>query len=280
MITVTNLSKSYKKKKILNNINTELKGITGIIGPNGAGKTTFMKILAGVINSDHNSEINYKRMNKEKITIGYLPQNFTIYPDLSVSNVLKLLASLKEVDDLNYIEELLINLNLMKYKNIKLKNLSGGTLQRVGIAQALIDKPDFLIIDEPTAGLDLIECIRLRELLLKLSRNIDIIISSHIPEDITFICNHIIVIDNGKKRFEGSIEELIKESRAWSYEMFVEEEDILIGLNYGKIVSVDRFSDSKIKITIVRKSKINHPALREITTDFSSAYFALLNEDT
>ena len=192
MIQIRNLSKTVKKKKVLDSINADIKGITGIIGPNGAGKTTLMKIIAAVIDGDKNTEINYNNQRNEDYSIGYLPQQFDIYPDLTVINVLTLLARLKNQYDMEYLEELLSNLNLIEYKNQKMKTLSGGTLRRVGVAQALLTKPDFLIIDEPTAGLDILECIKLRTSLLNISKkNIQIVISSHIPEDITSICNHL-----------------------------------------------------------------------------------------
>lgn len=278
MIQIRNLTKTVKKKKILNNINADLKGITGIIGPNGAGKTTLMKIIAAVINGDKNTEITYNDQKSEDVKIGYLPQQFDIYPDLTVIDVLTLLAQLKSEYDIEYIEELIIQLNLVEYKNKKMKELSGGTVQRVGIAQALLEKPDYLIIDEPTTGLDIMECIKLRNSLLNISKkNIQVIISSHIPEDITSICDYLLVINKGEKIFEGKIDELAKYSDGLTYETILDRSEISSLNKIGIILNIEQLSSQdKLKI----KFLIEHPILNldfyQVDSDFLSGYISLL----
>jgi len=276
MIKINNLSKKIRRKRILNNINAELKGITGILGPNGAGKTTLMKIIASVEKGDGDTEIIYKKKNDNEVKIGFLPQNFYIYPNLTVMNVLKLLSTLQEMYDEDHLERLLNQLALTEYRNEKMKNLSGGTLQRVGIAQALLNKPDYLIIDEPTTGLDINECIKLRTTLLSISREVDIIISSHIPEDITSICNHLIVIEQGEKIFEGGLKEIIEKSNGLTYETVVHRSGISELNRIGSILKVGQLSDNKLKVRILTKTPLLDGPFKEVKPDFLSGYVSLL----
>ncbi|MED3855183.1 ATP-binding cassette domain-containing protein [Priestia megaterium] len=276
MIKINNLSKKIRRKRILNNINAELKGITGILGPNGAGKTTLMKIIASVEKGDGDTEIIYEKKNDNEVKIGFLPQNFYIYPNLTVMNVLKLLSTLQEMYDEDHLERLLNQLALTEYRNEKMKNLSGGTLQRVGIAQALLNKPDYLIIDEPTTGLDINECIKLRTTLLSISREVDIIISSHIPEDITSICNHLIVIEQGEKIFEGGLKEIIEKSNGLTYETVVHQSGISELNRIGSILKVGQLSDNKLKVRILTKTPLLDGPFKEVKPDFLSGYVSLL----
>ncbi|MCY9026600.1 ATP-binding cassette domain-containing protein [Priestia megaterium] len=276
MIKINNLSKKIRRRRVLNNINAELKGITGILGPNGAGKTTLMKIIASVEKGDGDTEIIYKKKNDNEVKIGFLPQNFYIYPNLTVMNVLKLLSTLQEMYDEDHLERLLNQLALTEYRNEKMKNLSGGTLQRVGIAQALLNKPDYLIIDEPTTGLDINECIKLRTTLLSISREVDIIISSHIPEDITSICNHLIVIEQGGKIFEGGLKEIIEKSNGLTYETVVHQSEISELNRIGSILKVGQLSDNKLKVRIVTKTPLLDGPFKEVKPDFLSGYVSLL----
>lgn len=276
MIKIENLTKTIRKKKVLDDINAELKGITGIIGPNGAGKTTLMKIIAAVSHGDRNTRISYEGKDVTEVKIGYLPQNFNLYPNLTVFNVLQLLSSLKNSYDEEYILELLTHLNLKDYKEEKMKNLSGGTLQRVGIAQALLNKPNYLIIDEPTTGLDIVECIRLRDSLLNISKNVEIIISSHIPEDITFICNHLLVINKGKKIFEGNLESMINDSEYTTYEGIVEKSRLAETNKLGHIVSYEKYDDKRVKVRLITKQLISSIDFYEVVPDFLSGYVGLL----
>ncbi|MER2006393.1 MAG: ATP-binding cassette domain-containing protein [Psychrobacillus sp.] len=277
MIQIRNLNKTIKRKKVLNNIDIDIKGITGIIGPNGAGKTTLMKIIAKVIEGEKNTSINYNSQHSSEVKIGYLPQHFDIYPNLTVMNVLILLSQLKNQFNIEYIEELLTLLNLNEFRNIKMKKLSGGTLRRVGIAQALLNKPDYLIIDEPTVGLDILECINLRNSLLNISKkNINIIISSHIPEDITSICDYLVVINKGEKKFEGNIDALIAHSSDLVYETIVDKTNIKAVDNVGIILNVEHLSNERAKIRILSKYPIIDPAYKKVTPDFISGYITLL----
>lgn len=278
MITVRNLSKTVRGKKILEDLNLDIKGITGIIGPNGAGKSTLMRILASVDQADQGSEITFSD-SAASGSIGYLPQDFSVYPNLTVFEVLKLLASLKGNVDTDHTNELLDSLHLTVHKNKKIKELSGGTRRRVGIAQALLNKPHYLIIDEPSAGLDILECLNLRNILLRVSERTHIIISSHLAEDIEFICDHIIIIDEGKKKFEGSLDEMKKNIQYHTYEALIEQKNLSSLDEIGEIIKVEKRSQGIIKVQFVTDKKVNHENFRLIDTGFVAGYVSLLKSE-
>lgn len=247
VIKVKNLSRTIKGSKILNNINLEMEGIIGIIGPNGAGKSTLMKIIAGVEIGDSGYSITFNDMERSGVSIGYLPQEFSIFPNLTVWDSLKVLVILKG-GDINEIEELMNIMNLQDYKEKKMKQLSAGVYRRVGIAQALIDNPEYLIIDEPTAGLDIIECIKLRKILLEISSRVHIIISSHLPDDIELICNHIVVINEGEMKFEGPLNEMIQLSDGQIFSTIAEWQNQLFHEKLNDVIKVKRISKNKIEV--------------------------------
>ncbi|MCM3315283.1 ATP-binding cassette domain-containing protein [Rummeliibacillus stabekisii] len=278
MIKISNLSKTIRRKVILDNINAELSGITGIIGPNGAGKTTLMEIIASVQKADSKSIITYNNNNR-KVKIGYLPQNFNIYPNLTVIQVIELIASLKKSYHKVYIEQLIDQMNLELYRDVKLKKLSGGTLQRVGIVQALLNKPDYLIIDEPTTGLDIIEAIKLRESLLSLKDEVEIIISSHIPEDIASICDNLLVIKEGKKIYDGDINQLISKTSNTTYEGIINRSELNSANSMGRLVRVEPLDSNQVKVRLVTNNPFNNNCFNSVEADFLSGYINLLEGD-
>ncbi|HVU69283.1 MAG TPA: ABC transporter ATP-binding protein [Ktedonobacteraceae bacterium] len=199
-------------------------GMYGLLGPNGAGKTTLMRILAGILRPtsgtiqvgeyDGNSErgrIAIKRV------LGYLPQDLGVYPDLSAREFLAYIAILKGIDERRVrqkrVEELLELVSLSDVAGRKLKTFSGGMKRRIGIAQALLNDPRLLIVDEPTAGLDPEERIRFRNLLSDLGGDRVILLSTHIVEDIAQTCRRLAIMNKGRIIFQGSTEELTNEAR-------------------------------------------------------------------
>lgn len=274
LITIRNLSKTVGKKAILKDIQADLKGVTGIIGPNGAGKTSLLNILAGVTSHDKGAEIDFHAGRDMEGRIGFLPQNFNAYPNLTVLEVLRLLASIKGVDDDSYIMELVEVMNLYGYRNQKMKHLSGGTVQRVGIAQSLLSRPDYLIIDEPTTGLDVLECTKLRSILLTISDRVQIIISSHNPEDIAFLCNHLLVLKEGVKLFEGSMEDLKRKSAGMVFEKTVEGGN-LSDVD-GTILSFKSLSESRMQIRFISQTPVVDNGASPSFSDFISGYVAVL----
>ena len=213
VIQISKLTKYYGKKKVLDELSVDIEsGIFGFLGPNGAGKTTLMRCIVGLL--EYEGDIYYKGEdlnNTKGLNIGYLPQNFSLFHNLTVKEALEYVFILKNAkgNQNEIIEKILVDVNLEKEKNKKIKNLSGGMLRRVGIAQALIGDPDLLIVDEPTAGLDPKERVRFRNLLQKLATDVDIIISSHIVEDIEILCDSIAFFNQGSIILKGDTGKLI-----------------------------------------------------------------------
>lgn len=206
ILEIKNISKKIGKKQILNDITFEIKEgeIFGFVGPNGAGKTTLIKTILGLYKQDkgqvtiggHNLEKDFeKAMSK----IGAIIENPEMYDYLSGKNNLKIYAKISNINDENYINQVIKTVKLENRINNKVKTYSLGMRQRLGLAQALISKPKLLILDEPTNGLDPLGIKELRELLKKISKedNIAVLISSHILSEIELICDKIAIIDNG-----------------------------------------------------------------------------------
>ncbi|KGX86070.1 ATP-binding cassette domain-containing protein [Pontibacillus litoralis] len=265
MIEISGLTKRTKKKEILRDINIKMDGIYGLIGPNGAGKTTLMKIISGLtsmssgrisINGEDYTKGKYLKQNKHT---AYLPQDFMIYPKVTVNEALDHIALLKGILDKNVREQKVYNslkeVNLLEHKGKKMSQLSGGLRKRVGIAQLLLDEPSILLFDEPTAGLDIEERIRFRNLLKHLGDNHVIVISSHIIEDIEFLATRIGILKEGKLLFEGTPEKLKQaaEQKIWTAQIpleelskFILDQDVISLTEEGKNVNVRVYSSTSI----------------------------------
>ena len=204
-------------------------GMYGLLGPNGAGKTTLMRILAGILRPTHGSVfIGEHDMNTErgrtavKRVLGYLPQDFGVYPDLSAREFLDYMSILKGLDDRrarrHRVNELIETVSLAPIAHRKLKTFSGGMKRRVGIALALLNDPKLLIVDEPTAGLDPEERIRFRNLLSELGGDRTILLSTHILEDIAQTCRNLAILRHGRLVFQGSTLDLLREAsgKVWA----------------------------------------------------------------
>ncbi len=209
----------------LEGINLSISGgMYGLLGPNGAGKTTLMRILAGILRPSsgrlcvggYDYETEKGRIEVKRL-LGYLPQEMGVYPDLNAREFLDYVAILKGMDDRRArqrrVEELLETVSLTTVARRKLKTFSGGMKRRVGIAQALLNDPQLLIVDEPTAGLDPEERIRFRNLLSDLGGERTILLSTHIVEDIAQTCRHLAVLKNGRVIFQGTTIDLIGQAR-------------------------------------------------------------------
>lgn len=203
-IAISHLQKVFnRKKKALNNINLHIhNGMFGILGRNGSGKSTLMNILATLIPATKGkvtiNNISIKETKAIRRMIGYLPQDFDFYPNMKVEESLYYLGILSNIPKCqlkNRINEVLGQVNLIKYKRQKVKNLSGGMRKRLGIAQAIIHNPSIIIVDEPTAGLDPEERVRLRNLFSHLAKDRIVIISTHIVSDIASTCEQIAILE-------------------------------------------------------------------------------------
>ena len=217
MLVVKDVSKRYGDFTALQQINLEFNtGLYGLLAPNGAGKTTLIKMLATLITPSE-GEIYYNGKNiiamdeQYRELLGFLPQQFGYYKNYSPKQYMLYLAALKGMgkkEALQKIDELLEKVALGDVVNKKMKKFSGGMIQRVGIAQALLNDPEILILDEPTAGLDPKERARFRHILTELARDRLVIISTHIVSDIESIANEIIMIKNKQLLYKDSVEDI------------------------------------------------------------------------
>ena len=216
MIELKNVTKKFGLNTAVNNISVKIEDgeIIGFLGPNGAGKSTTMNMMTGYISITSGSiEINgydiLKDADKAKKLIGYLPENPPLYMDMTVFEYLKFVYDLKGVkpskigrdiksERSKHIEGIMSKVKINNVKDRKIKNLSKGYKQRVGIAQALIGDPEVLILDEPTVGLDPNQIQDMRNLIRDLGKNRTVIISSHILSEITSVCSKVLIINNGK----------------------------------------------------------------------------------
>ncbi|MGE7184978.1 ABC transporter ATP-binding protein [Peribacillus sp. NPDC006672] len=233
MLVVKDVSKQYGSFLALKNMNLEFNdGVYGLLAPNGAGKTTLIKMLVTLI-SPSKGEILYNGTNIVDLDedyrdiLGYLPQQFGYYKNYSPKQYLLYLAALKGLDKKNALEkisEVLEKVALTDVTNKKMKKFSGGMIQRVGIAQALLNDPKILILDEPTAGLDPKERARFRQLLTGLARERLVIISTHIVSDIESIANEVIMIKNQQLLYKGSVEKICNTLDGHVYETSISYE--------------------------------------------------------
>jgi ABC-2 type transport system ATP-binding protein len=224
-ITINHLSKVYRGgQRALDHIDLDIpSGMYGLLGPNGAGKTTLIRLLAGILPPTEGTiriaayDVNTSQGRTAiQSLLGYLPQDFGAYPDLNAREFLDYVGLLKGMNDRvarrRRIEELLETVALTRDANRKLKTYSGGMKRRVGIAQALLNDPQLLIVDEPTAGLDPEERIRFRNLLADLGGDRTVLLSTHIIEDIAQTCRQLAILRGGHLIFHGSTADLVKEA--------------------------------------------------------------------
>jgi ABC-2 type transport system ATP-binding protein len=228
-LTITGLSKTYSNGvQALKDLNLTIgNNMFGLLGPNGAGKSTLMRTIATLQEPD-SGEIWLDNINvvKQKETVrrllGYLPQEFGVYPKISGLDMLSHLAVMKGVTNAGerkaMVEALLNQTNLWDARKKALSTYSGGMKQRFGIAQALLANPKLIIVDEPTAGLDPAERHRFLNLLSSIGRDVIVILSTHIVEDVRELCNRMAIISNGELLLEGAPAEALETlgSRIWS----------------------------------------------------------------
>lgn len=217
-LMLKDLSKEFAGIQAVDRVNFQMeKGVYGLLGVNGAGKTTLMRMLC-TITRPTNGKITWDGEDifamgaAYRQILGYLPQDFGYYPDLSVYDYMMYIASIKGLRPAaakKRTDLLLRQVSMAKYKKRKMKALSGGMVRRVGIAQAMLNNPKILVLDEPTAGLDPNERIRFRNLISELSENRLVLLSTHIVSDIEFIANDIMLMKDGRFFFTGTSEELI-----------------------------------------------------------------------
>ena len=217
-LILDNLTKSFGSFTAVDHISlTMSKGVYGLLGVNGAGKTTLMRMLCTLLKPTGgsiscNGKDIFQMDGEYRNLLGYLPQDFGFYPEFSVKDYLLYIAAIKGLRPAiarKRTKDLIAKVGLTRAENKKMKQLSGGMKRRAGIAQAMLNDPKILILDEPTAGLDPNERIRFRNLISELSEDRLVLLSTHIVSDVEFIANQIMLMKNGELFYEGTTEELI-----------------------------------------------------------------------
>lgn len=232
-IEICNVKKSFGKKEILHGINLNFdKGVYGLLGPNGAGKTTLMSIMVGLLDASSGAVKFDDKDITEKDSVflsklGFLPQYPGYYKNYTALEFLEYMSALKGIKGSNkkQIDELLEFVNLTEHADRKVGTFSGGMLRRVGLAQTLLGDPEVIILDEPTAGLDPIERIRLRNLLSEIAQNRTVIVATHIVSDIEYIANEVVLLFGGQVVSSGSPEKLTNDisENVWRVEVKTNE---------------------------------------------------------
>ena len=262
-LTVTDLGKQYRSDLWgLKNFTLEIKpGILGLLGPNGAGKSTFMRMLATITKPTDgkilwNDVDIVKAPDTMRAVLGYLPQDFGVYPNLNAVEFLEYMAAIKGLDSVTAkkrIDELLLLVNLKDAAKRPLGGYSGGMKQRVGIAQALLNDPQLLIVDEPTVGLDPEERVRFRYLLSDLSGERIVILSTHIVSDVEATATHIALVHKGQLLCETAPENLLTELEGKVWEWTISSDD-LPALKQKHIVSGTIRRSDGVQVRVVSAS--------------------------
>ena len=218
-ISIQNVSMTYPSgKQALRDLSLDLgsPSLIGLLGPNGAGKSTLMKLLVAALLPTSGSILVdgqplLKTERQLKAQLGYLPQDFGLFNELTVAQFLDYMAALKGLRDSGTaVREVIRTVNLEGQARARIRSLSGGQRQRVGIAQALLGAPPLLILDEPTVGLDPEERIHFRNLFSRTAQDRLVLLSTHIIEDVQSVCSRLLVLHQGRLRFDGTPEELIR----------------------------------------------------------------------
>lgn len=273
-LKMENLSKNFKDVRAVNHISyTMHNGVYGLLGLNGAGKTTLMRMLCTLIQPTEggifcNGQDIFAMGAEYRNLLGYLPQDFGYYPDFSVKDYLLYIASIKGIKSVaakKIVRELLRQVGLDKAENRKMKKLSGGMKRRAGIAQAMINNPKILILDEPTAGLDPGERIRFRNLVSKLSQDRLVLLSTHIVSDIEYIAKDILFMKEGAILYAGSPENVRKELPVKVWKIQVSRSEINHFLQRYQVVNIKSLDNgAEMRILSIEKPHIN--AVEEMAT--------------
>ena len=259
MILAQDISKFYGSQKALDGVSfTAKKGkILGLLGPNGAGKSTLIKILTGYIAADE-GEVTVcdlpMGVNKPEMQhlIGYLPEHNPLYLEMYVKEYLDYVAGIYDVDKA-IVVDLIKKVGLTEEQNKKIKQLSKGYRQRVGIAQAMVHDPEVLILDEPTTGLDPNQIIEVRELIKSLAKEKTVILSTHLMQEVTSVCDEVLIINKGKVVANDSVENVLHLSKAGQQlELeFLQEIDLeKLKLATEHIISLSRIDERKVLVEL------------------------------
>lgn len=287
---IQSLTKEYRRgKPAIENISVQLtNGMFGLLGPNGAGKTTLMKILVTLLEPTSGTVL-YDGLqlgkNDQEIRrwIGYLPQEYGLYPSLTARELLHYMATLHgNSDRLHWqirIETVLEQVHLNDVGNQRVGGFSGGMRQRLGIAQALLNDPKLLIVDEPTAGLDPEERVRFRNLLGQLSGNRIVILSTHIVDDISSSCDDMALLDEGCIRYRGRPSEFIRSAEGFVWSTTVAPAQVsTIETDYQVISSVRHRDGVNLRILAKPEAVAALPDIHPVEPTLEDAYIWMMKQ--
>lgn len=285
-IQIKAVNKFYGRKQALKDINLTIEqGMFGLLGRNGAGKTTLMKTLV-TLHGKQSGEITVcgipiERTREIRGITGYLPQDFSIYPSMTVYESLDYLGTLSEMGKAERKERilsLLKKVNLSAQKGSRVKSLSGGMKRRLGIAQALLNNPKVLIVDEPTAGLDPEERIRFRNLLCEVAEERIVILSTHIVGDIEATCEKIAIMNAGEILWKGTVSGLLRnaEGKVFSAEV---PRTMLSAVKESHIVTGMLQQGEKVTVRFIAEQAPDLPGVTEQTPNCEDAYMYCLYQN-
>lgn len=285
-LELRNVSRSFQKHQVITHVqHTFHTGIVGLLGANGSGKTTLLRMMVGNIKPDEgeilwNGTPIQETYDAYASIIGYLPQHVGFYPQFRVKDFLQYMALLKGLEKsyaTQRIQYLLQVLHLEEKAKEKIKTLSGGMLRRVGIAQALLNEPKLLILDEPTAGLDPKERNDLRNLIAHLATTCLVIISTHIVSDIEHIANEIVLLKNGKILRHDEPKQLLEDFQGLVYEVTLSYEQSKELERLYQIIGYYREGD-QVYLRIVSQQR-PHPLAVECNPTLDDVYLYYFQEE-
>jgi len=284
-LEIRNLNKTYPNGvRALKDVNLTIpNGLYGLLGPNGAGKSTLMRTIATLQNADTGSifldqlDVLNQKHEVRKL-LGYLPQEFGVYPSVNAESLLDQIAILKGIVNRNLrrdlVKALLIQTNLYDDRNKRLGGFSGGMKQRFGVAQALIGNPQVIIVDEPTAGLDPAERKRFLNLLSEIGENKVIILSTHIVDDVKEICSNMAIINKGEVKYQGQPLDALEAVKGKIWERQVSKAEAEAWAEHYKIVS-SKLAEGMIDLHVWSESKLE--GFDRVEADLEDVYFAVIN---
>ena len=280
------VTKQYGTKRAVDRLNLSMKvGVYGLLGANGAGKTTLMRLLCDILNPT-SGEIRYDGQNihvmgeEYRSLLGYLPQNFGYYPEFTAEKFMLYMAALKGLNRSfakNRTEELLRLVGLEKERRKKIKTFSGGMKRRLGIAQAMLNEPEILILDEPTAGLDPKERVRFRNLISSFSKDKIVLLSTHIVSDVEYIADEIFLMKEGQILQEGTPEEITAQMNGLVWECEVDEKRAA-ELEYRYTIVNMKKKNGAIELRIVSDTKPDEAAI-SVDATLEDMYLYYFKED-
>jgi len=215
MIQIAHIHKSFGSQQVLQDVTLDIPAgqIVGLLGPNGAGKSTLMKILIGLWKADKPITNDQSPIIKVPSRIGYLPENNPLYEEMYVTEYLRFMAKITQIDDLGFkiddlVDALIDRVGLTPERHKHIRELSKGYRQRVGLAQALLGDPQLLILDEPTTGLDPNQLVEIRALIRSLGKDRTVILSTHIMQEVREMCDRVMILDHGQIKADKQINEI------------------------------------------------------------------------